>query len=206
MNYLEITSFIEAKRKSKAYIEQQLSEITSFTYNLKSVKPVKWYHDFYYITKRSILLFTCFLSLLLLIISFTHEKFYRDYFKTDIESLISVRLNKTFGTNKSITVVETSATDSNKTEASVLKPVRKEIQDRINSDIYNYSLIAGRITLILLSIIFFYIARLTRKLYLKNKLISNYYSSNLDIINIYKQVIEEQNFEIQFLTNALKSK
>lgn len=41
-----------------------------------------------------------------------------------------------------------------------------------------------------------------RQLYLKNKQIAGYYDSNLMLMDIYKQVIEEQRYEIEFLTKA----
>ncbi|MCX8530864.1 hypothetical protein [Chryseobacterium luquanense] len=204
MNYLEISSFIEAKKKRKAHIEEELRYVNTLTDHLKAEKPIKWYNNFYYIVKRSIFITLSILSLFLLLSSFTHQNTFRKYFSQHFEGIISEGLNDTFGTHRSVSVLETSAVDSYKVEAVFSKPVRADIQKNISSKVYDYSLLAGRIMFLLAVVLFWYIARLTRKLHLKNKLISEYYDSNLTIMNIYKEVIEEQNFEIEFLTKAYK--
>lgn len=206
MNYLEISSFIEAKKKRKTHVEEELRYVTTLTSHLKEYKPIKWYNNFYYIIKRIVFITLAVLSLLLLISTFTHQNSFKKYFSQHFEGIISAGLNNTFGTHRSVTVLETSAVDSRKIEAVISKPVRADIQKNISSKVYDYSLMIMRIILIFTVLLFWYISRLTRKLHLKNKLISDYYDSNLTIINIYKEVIQEQNFEIDFLTKASSKK
>ena len=206
MNYLEISSFIEAKKKRKTHVEEELRYVTTLTSHLKEYKPIKWYNNFYYIVKRLVFLTLSILSLFVLISSFTHQNSFKKYFSQHFEGVISEGINDTFGTHHSVTVLETSAIDTQKIETVFSKPVRADIQKNISSKIYDYSLITLRIMFLLAVILFWYIARLTRKLHLKNKLISDYYDSNLTIMNIYKEVIEEQNFEIEFLTKVYHSR
>lgn len=200
MNYLEISSFIEAKKKRKTHVEEELRYVTTLTSHLKEYKPIKWYNNFYYIIKRIVFITLAVLSLLLLISTFTHQNSFKKYFSQHFEGVISEGINDTFGTHQSISILETSAVDSQKVEAIITKPVRDDIQQNISSKIYHYSLLTARIILLSAAFLFWYIARLTRKLHLKNKLISDYYDSNLTVMNVYKEVIEEQNFEIDFLT------
>jgi len=204
MNYLEISSFIEAKKKRKIFIEEELRYVNTLTSHIRAKKPVKWYNNFYYIVKRSLYITLAILSLFTVISSFTHQNFYYKYFYQHFDGIIFSGLNDTFGTHRSISVLETSAVDSQKIEAIVTKPIRADIQKNISSKIYHYSLLTARIMLLSAGFLFWYIARLTRKLHLKNKLISDYYHSNLTVMNVYKEVIQEQNFEIDFLTKAAK--
>ncbi|MCX8524669.1 hypothetical protein OF897_12170 [Chryseobacterium formosus] len=206
MNYLEISSFIEAKKKRKAHIEEELRYVNTLTYNLRAEKPIKWYNNFYYIVKRAVFIILAILSLLLLSSTFTHQNSFKKKFSQHFEGIISAGLNDTFGTHRSVTVLETSAVDSHKAEAIISKPVRADIQMNISSKVYDYSLMTVRIIFLLAVLLFWYIARLTRKLHFKNRLISDYYDSNLTIMNIYKEVIQEQNFEIDFLTKASSKK
>lgn len=206
MNYLEISSFIEAKKKRKTFIEEELRYVNTLTSHIRAEKPVKWHNNLYYIVKRSLFITLAILSLFILVSSFTHQKFYHKYFYQHFDEIISSGLNDTFGTHQSITVLETSAVHSQKIEAVITKPVRADIQKNISSKIYHYSLLTARIILLSGAFLFWYIARLTRKLHLKNKLISDYYDSNLTVMNVYKEVIQEQNFEIDFLEKASSKK
>ncbi|STC94485.1 Uncharacterised protein [Chryseobacterium carnipullorum] len=47
MNYLEISSFIEAKKKRKTFIEEELRYVNTLTSHIRADKPVKWYNNFY---------------------------------------------------------------------------------------------------------------------------------------------------------------
>ncbi|MET3535853.1 hypothetical protein [Chryseobacterium limigenitum] len=145
MNYLEISSFIEAKKKRKAHIQNELRYVNTLTSHLKAEKPVKWYNNFYYIVKRSIFITLSILLLIVLISSFTHQNSYKDYFSNHFEGIIFESLNDTFGSHRSVTVLSTIAVDSQMMQAVISKPVREDIQKNISSKIYNYSLLTGRI-------------------------------------------------------------
>ncbi|KAA0129613.1 hypothetical protein FY557_04760 [Chryseobacterium sp. SN22] len=53
-------------------------------------------------------------------------------------------------------------------------------------------------------VLFWYIARLTRQLHFKNRRLKAYYESNLHLMAIYRGVIEEQQYGIEFLTGAAR--
>jgi hypothetical protein len=177
MNYLEISSFIEAKKKRKVHIEEELQYVNTITNHLKAANPVKWYNNLYYILKRSVFLVLAVLCFIILISSFTHQNYYKNFFNDHFEGIISDGLNETFGTHKSIIVSETSAVQTKNIEEVISKPVRADIQNNISNNIYTYSLNAGRVIFLLATFLAWYIARLTKKLHLKNKLISEYYES-----------------------------
>jgi len=202
MNYLVISSFSEAKKKRKVHIEEELQYVNTITNHLKAANPVKWYNNLYHILKRSVFLIFAVSCFIILISSFTHQNSYKNFFNDHFEGIISAGLNETFGMHKSIIVSETSAVQTRKMEEVITKPVRADIQNNISNNAYTYFLNAGRVIFLLATFLAWYIARPTKKLHLKNKLISSYYDSNLTTMNIYKELIEEQNFEIEFLTKA----
>lgn len=202
MNYLEISSFIEAKKKSKTYLEQELRYVRSITGQLKAAPPVRWYNNFYYVLKRTVLIILAILSAVLLLSTFIREDSYHACFNSNFDGPISSLLNDLFGTHHSVNITVTSATEETKSEVISTEAVRRDIQEKIISNVFNYSMYTMRILLAVGILLFWYVARLTRQLYLKNKQIAGYYDSNLMLMDIYKQVIEEQRYEIEFLTKA----
>lgn len=202
MNYLEISSFIEAKKKSKTYLEQELRDVRSITGQLKAAPPVRWYNNFYYVLKRTVLIILAILSAVLLLSTFIREDSYHACFNSNFDGPISSLLNDLFGTHHSVNITVTSATEETKSEVISTEAVRRDIQEKIISNVFNYSMYTMRILLAVGILLFWYVARLTRQLYLKNKQIAGYYDSNLMLMDIYKQVIEEQRYEIEFLTKA----
>lgn len=202
MNYLEISSFIEAKKKSKTYLEQELCEVRAITGQLKAAPPVRWYNNFYYIFKRTVLIILAIFSAGLLLSTFIREDLYHVCFNKKFDEPISFLINKIFGAQYSVRIIHTSATEETQSDVIYMKSVRRDIQENIISNVFKYSLYAVRILLVAGVLLFWYIARLTRQLYVKNKQIAGYYDSNLMLMDIYKQVIEEQRYEIEFLTKA----
>ncbi|WP_295221321.1 hypothetical protein [uncultured Chryseobacterium sp.] len=51
MNNLEINSYISAKKKSKLYIENEISGAQQVLYDLKEHKPVRCYNNAYSFVK-----------------------------------------------------------------------------------------------------------------------------------------------------------
>lgn len=202
MNYLEISSFIEAKKKSKTYLEQELRDVRSITGQLKVAPPVRWYNNFYYVLKRTVLIILAILSAVLLLSTFIREDSYHACFNSNFDGPISSLLNDLFGTHHSVKITVTSATEETRSEVISTETVRRDIQEKIISNVFNYSMYTVRILLAIGILLFWYVARLTRQLYLKNKQMVGYYDSNLMLMDIYKQVIEEQRYEIEFLTKA----
>ena len=202
MNYLEISSFIEAKKKSKTYLEQELRDVRSITGQLKAAPPVRWYNNFYYVLKRTVLIILAILSAVLLLSTFIREDSYHACFNSNFDGPISSLLNDLFGTHHSVNITVTSATEETRSEVISTETVRRDIQEKIISNVFNYSMYTVRILLAVGILLFWYVARLTRQLYLKNKQMAGYYDSNLMLMDIYKQVIEEQRYEIEFLTKA----
>lgn len=202
MNYLEISSFIEAKKKSKTYLEQELRDVRSITGQLKAAPPVRWYNNFYYVLKRTVLIILAILSAVLLLSTFIREDSYHACFNSNFDGPISSLLNDLFGTHHSVNITVTSATEETRSEVISTETVRRDIQEKIISNVFNYSMYTVRILLAIGILLFWYVARLTRQLYLKNKQMAGYYDSNLMLMDIYKQVIEEQRYEIEFLTKA----
>ena len=202
MNNLEINSYISAKKKSKLYIENEILAAQQVLSDLKEHKPVRWYHNAYYIGKRIIFIFLASVSLLFLISTFIGEDTYRNYFDNHYDSIVSDYLNDNFGTKSEITVSQISAVDSNVQTSLSVKEIRKDLKEKLVSQVFDYSLLIFQITLCVFTLVFWYIARLTRQLHLKNEQITDHYQVNINLMNLYAEVVQEQNYEIEFLKKA----
>lgn len=58
MNNVEINSYINAKKQSKLYIENEICGAQQVLSDLKEQKPVRWYHNVY-IGKRILYFPSC---------------------------------------------------------------------------------------------------------------------------------------------------
>lgn len=204
MNYLEISSFIDAKKKSKAFLEEELNNIRSIASQLKAAPPVLWYNNGYYIFKRTVLLALVIVSAVILISTFIRQDMYVKIFHIQFDGPISSIINDTFATKYSTKFSESSATEIKSSETVYFQNVRADIQDKIINDLFSYTLWTVRILLFIGIVLFWYLARLTRQLYLKNRQLIAYYKSNLHLMDIYREMIEEQQYEIEFLTGAVR--
>lgn len=206
MNNIEISAYIDAKKKSKIYIENEIRGAQDVLEQMKAQKPVKWYHNFYYVLKRVVFIFLASIAFLFLISTFTSEDVYQRYFDEHYDQVVTGFLNDNFGTHSEITVSQTSATDQKISKTISTQKIREDLRQKLVDQVFDYSLIALQILLALLVIVFWYIARLTRKLHLKNKQILDHYEVNLNLMNLYSEVVNEQNYEIEFLNNATTRK
>lgn len=141
-------------------------------------------------------------AFLFLISTFVDKDSYRNYFDNHYDSIVIRFLNENFGTKSEITVSEVSAVDSNVSTTLSVKEIRKELKEKLVAQVFDYSLLILRITLGIFALVFWYIARLTRQLHLKNKQIIDHYEVNINLMNLYAEVVQEQNFEIEFLVKA----
>ena len=202
MNNLEINSYINAKKKSKLYIENEIRGAQQVLSDLKEQKPVRWYHNAYYICKRFLFIFLAVVAFLFLISTFVDEGAYRNYFDNHYDDIVSGYLNDNFGTKSEITVSQISAVDSNVQTSLTVKEIRKDLKEKLVAQVFEYSLLTFQITVGVFALVFWYIARLTRQLHLKNEQILDHYLVNINLMNLYAEVVQEQNYEIEFLEKA----
>ncbi len=73
MNYLKISSFIEAEKKRKAYLEEELRYVSTLTSQLKAGNPVILYNNLYYIVEKLVFITLSILSLFAFISNFIHQ-------------------------------------------------------------------------------------------------------------------------------------
>ncbi len=202
MNNLEIDSYISAKKKSRLYIENEIRASRQVLSDLKEHKPVRWYHNAYYICKRIIFIFLAAVAFLLLVSTFVGRGAYRNHFDNHYDDIVTGYLNDNFGTKSEITVSQISAVDSNVQTSLSVKEIRKDLKERLVAQVFDYSLLIFQITLGVFTLVFWYIARLTRQLHLKNDRILDHYQVNINLMNLYAEVVQEQNYEIEFLEKA----
>lgn len=206
MNNLEISAFIDVKKKSRIYIEREIQDAQNLLVKMKAQKPVRWYHNFYYVLKRILFISLASIAFLLLISTFTAEDCCRQYFDDHYDAIITQFLNDNFGTRTEALMSQTSATDQKRVSVWVTKGIRADLKSKLVNQAYDFSIVTLRILLVLFAVIFWYIARLTRQLHLKNKQISAHYQINLNLLDLYSEVVNEQKYEIDFLSAAAGKK
>lgn len=200
MNTIELQSYIETQKKSKQYIETELSETVSIIENLKKNKPIKWHHNAYYFSKRFIFLTLAVISLSAVVAMFLFQGEVRSIYDQYLSSLITEYLNETFGIKTTISGHIESPFKDKVFEQNSRINIKDSLQLKIVNQIYT-ALYSGVIVILLLSsLLFWYIARLTKKLRVKNEIIKDYYEATLDIADVYREVIEEKKHEIDFLS------
>ncbi|WP_128414237.1 hypothetical protein [Chryseobacterium sp. Leaf394] len=202
MNNVEIISYINAKKKSKLYIENEIRGAQQVLSDLKEQKPVRWYHNAYYIGKRILFIFLAAVAFLFLISTFAVKDVYRNYFDKHYDGIVTKYLNENFGTVSEITVSQTSAVDQEIQRVISVKEIRKDLRDKLVAQVFDYALLTLQIILGVFTLVFWYIARLTRQLHLKNRQILDHYEVNINLMNLYADVVQEQNYEIEFLEKA----
>lgn len=206
MNNLEISAYIDAKKKSRIYIENEISAAREILDEMKAQKPVRWYNNFYYILKRVVFIFLSSISVLFLISTFLDKDSYRQFFYEQYNPNIEKFLNDNFGSKSEIIISETSAVNKKIDTKTTVKEIRTDLRDKVVKQIFDYSFEAFQILLAFFTFLFWCVARLTRQLHLKNKKITDHYNINIDLMNIYSAVVTEQNYEIEFLEKATRNK
>ncbi|WP_333577778.1 hypothetical protein [Sphingobacterium sp.] len=206
MNNLEISAFIAAKKKSRMYIEKEIQAAQNLLDDMKAQKPVRWYDNFYYLLKRIFFISLASLAFLILVSIFMAPDQYRRYFDDHYDEVVTEFLNDNFGTHSEILVSETSATDQKIIRTKATKEIRADLQHKLVNQVYGISITTLQILLVVFTIEFWYIARLTRQLHLKNKQILAHYQVNLNLLDLYSEVVKEQKYEIDFLTHAQNNK
>lgn len=206
MNTIELQSYIETQKKTKQYIEAELIEAVAIIENLKNNKPVKWQNNAYYFTKRFIFLFFAAVGLLAVIGMVLFQTEIRQLYDQYLSSLITEYLNETFGIKTTISgQIDTPFSDGVFEQKSRIN-IKESLQIKIVDQIYTVLYYASIVLLLLTSILFWYIARLTKKLRQKNAVIEQYYEATIDIADVYREVVEEKRYEIDFLTKIAEQK
>lgn len=206
MKTIELQSYIETQKKTKQYIETELRNIVAIIENLKKNKPVRWYNNAYYFTKRYLFLFFAIIAILAILAILIFPNEIRSLFNQHLSSIITEYLNETFGIKTVVSGhIETPFSDGSFEEKSRIN-IKDSLQIKIVDQIYNVFYFGSIALLLLTALSSWYIARLTKKLRLKNTVIGNYYDATLDIADVYREVIEEKRYEIDFLTKIAEQK
>lgn len=202
MNDLEISAFIAAKKKSRIYIEREVQAAQNLLADMKTQRPVRWYHNVYYVFKRILFILLSSLALLVFVSTFTAPGQYRSFFDAHYDRIVSDFLNDNFGSHSEVVISETSATDQNIIKTKMTREIRSDLREKLVGQVFDSVILILQILTGLLVVTFWYMARLTRQLHLKNKKISEHYQINLNLLDLYSEVVSEQKYEIDFLTNA----
>ena len=206
MNTIELQSYIDTQKKTKLYIETELRDTVAIIENLKKNKPVKWHNNAYYFSKRFIFLLFVAVGLLAIIGMVLCQTEIRQFYDQYLSTLITEYLNETFGIKTTISGhIDTPFSDGAFEQKSIIN-IKDSLQIKLVDQIYTVLYYASIVLLLLTSILFWYIARLTKKLRQKNSVIEQYYEATIDIAAVYREVIEEKRYEIDFLTKIAEQR
>lgn len=214
MNSLEIQSIINAKEKRQFVLEERKKNIEEIEENLNATYLQKSLQGFYFYFKRFfLLLFSVALLFLALIVFLKPNIIIADKYKNGVvNSFTAKNLNEEQETLNKITSHISEEIFYNKLQYENPLQIDKIIKDSIvktmaqkaNEDYKNIMFFIG-ILLLFISLIMFYIAKITKKLKERNDLILESDELAQKIIEDYTLTLNEEKEELRMLKKAYLS-
>ena len=206
MTKIELQKFIEEKSNRQIILKERMNRLDSLDEQLSSSKIGRWFGSAYLSTKRFITLTLGIILILGSVLFFFFPQIivkdeavkneiiqdYKENFALETGSALQVKINEI-------------ASTSNKSKSTLLiQNLDKSIGDSIKSNAKNkFQFMA--ILVFVMGIILLYIARLTKKIQLRNTKISDAEKLTHSIIKDYSVTIEEEDKELQVLREYLNT-
>lgn len=206
MTKIELQKFIEEKSNRQIILKERMNRLDSLDEQLSSSKIGRWFGSAYLSTKRFITLTLGIILILGSVLFFFFPQIivkdeavkneiiqdYKENFAIETGSALQVKINEI-------------ASTSNKSKSTLLiQNLDKSIGDSIKSNDKNkFQFMA--ILVFVMGIILLYIARLTKKIQLRNTKISDAEKLTHSIIKDYSVTIEEEDKELQVLREYLNT-
>ena len=206
MTKIELQKFIEEKSNRQIILKERMNRLDSLDEQLSSSKIGRWFGSAYLSTKRFITLTLGIILILGSVLFFFFPQIivkdeavkneiiqdYKENFALETGSALQVKINEI-------------ASISNKSKSTLLiQNLDKSIGDSIKSNAKNkFQFMA--ILVFVMGIILLYMARLTKKIQLRNTKISDAEKLTHSIIKDYSVTIEEEDKELQVLREYLNT-
>lgn len=206
MTKIELQKFIEEKSNRQIILKERMNRLDSLDEQLSSSKIGRWFGSAYLATKRFITLTLGIILILGSVLFFFFPQIivkdeavkneiiqdYKENFALETGSALQVKINEI-------------ASISNKSKSTLLiQNLDKSIGDSIKSNAKNkFQFMA--ILVFVMGIILLYMARLTKKIQLRNTKISDAEKLTHSIIKDYSVTIEEEDKELQVLREYLNT-
>lgn len=206
MTKLELQRFIEEKSNRQIVLKERMNLLNALDDELSGSKISRWFGSAYLITKRFI---TLLLGIILIVGSimffFFPEIFFRDEnVKNEIIQEYKTNFSQETGAPLDLKIEEVSKNYSKTNAITLVNNIDQSIKLSIENDNKNklqFMAILG----IILGIVLLYIARLTKKIKLRNTKISDAENLTQAIIKDYSLTIDEEDKELQVLREYLNS-
>ena len=206
MTKIELQKFIEEKSNRQIILKERMNRLDSLDEQLSSSKIGRWFGSAYLATKRFVTLTLGIILILGSVLFFFFPQIivkdeavkneiiqdYKENFALETGSALQVKINEI-------------ASISNKSKSTLLiQNLDKSIGDSIKSNAKNkFQFMA--ILVFVMGIILLYMARLTKKIQLRNTKISDAEKLTHSIIKDYSVTIEEEDKELQVLREYLNT-
>lgn len=206
MNRLDLQKFIEEKSNRQIILKERMNLLNALDTELSSSKIGRWFGSAYLTTKRFI---TLSLGLILILGSvlffFFPQIIVKDEaVKNEIIQEYKTNFSQETGAPLDLRIEEVSKNYSKNNAITLMNNIDQSIKLTIENDNKNkfqFMAILG----IILGIVLLYIARLTKKIRLRNTKISDAENLTQAIIKDYSLTIDEEDNELKILREYLNT-
>lgn len=206
MNKIELQKFIEEKSNRQIVLRERMNLLNALNNELSSSKIGKWFGSAYLTTKRFI---TLVIGILLILGSvlffFFPEIIVKDEtIKNEIIQDYKSNFQQETGSSLQVSIEEISKNAANSKSVVLVQNIDKSIGDSLaenDKNKFQFMAILG----LLLGIILLYIARLTKKIMIRNTKISDAENLTQAIIKDYSLTIAEEDKELEVLRTYLNT-
>ncbi len=200
MDRAKLNKLIKKKRERNLYLNTQIKYLDKVEQELSKTKLKRFFSTSYLVVKRFILLlvslFLIFVGLFVIIdTSWVYENTNIDeYLTKDIQKEYQKMAGKTL--EKSL--YDLSVNEPNLTSESVFRSIANGFNKTIEDEVYNV-IIGLSVLLIIIGFLLLYIARLTKKIRLRNKQISLAEEKIENVLCELKNIISSEEDELKDL-------
>lgn len=206
MTKIELQKFIEEKSNRQIVLKERMNLLNALDDELSSSKIGRWFGSAYLSTKRFITLTLGIILILGSVLFFFFPQIIvkDEAVKNEIIQDYKTNFSQETGSSLHAKIEEISNNSANSNSILLVQNIDKSIADSIQSNDKNKFQFMAILGLIL-GIILLYIARLTKKIKLRNTKISEAEHLTQAIIKDYSLTIEEEDKELQVLRAYLNT-
>lgn len=206
MTKTELQKFIEEKSNRQIVLKERMNLLNALEEDLSSSKIGRWFGSAFLVTKRFVILI---LGIILIVSSmlfflFPSMFFREENMKNEIIQEYKTYFSQETGASLDLKIEEVSKNYSKTNAITLINDLDQSITLSVENDHKNkfqFMAILG----IFLGIFLLYIARLTKKINLKNTKISEAEIQTKKLIKEFSNTIEEENKELRVLREYLNT-
>lgn len=206
MTKLELQKFIEEKSNRQIVLKERMNLLKALDEELSSSKIGRWFGSAYLSTKRLITLVLGIIFIVGAVLFFFFPQIIvkDEAVKNEIIQDYKMNFEQETGSALQVKIEQISNDSPNSNPILLIQNIDKSIENSIQNNAKNkFQFMA--ILILLLGIILLYIARLTKKIKVRNTKIADAEKLTQTIIKDYALTIEEEDKELQILRQYLNS-